>query len=729
MKNSQYNHDETNDLNSKAVKLTKPVDLVVDELSHADICKLAHELQVHEIELEMRNEDLRKSQHELEDSRDKYSNLYNFAPVGYVTLSGKGFILNVNLTSTTMLGIERSSLINGCLSQFIASDEKGIYYSFCNRILKIDGHEVCELKMVKSDGSEFYAQLEGVAEKSKGENVKEIRVVITDITVRKLAELEIKSLNVSLEQRVVDRTTELVKSNEALRKEITAHKKSEELLRESEKRFRAIFEQAAVGVAQMVSKTRKFARINKKYCDIVGFTQDEMNQNSFEGITHSDDLQATLDNIQKLEEGEISNFTLEKRYYHKNGSIVWVNLTVSPMRRPGEEPDYRIAIVEDITKRKKMEEALIQSEKLKSIGFMTAGISHEFNNILGIISGHVQLLQMYDTDNSRLDKGLNIIRNAVDNGANITNNMVEFSRPKKDTSAFVCSDMKEIINQALENTMPRWKSMALNAGVNYNVNKEGLEWDQYILCNPAEIRDVFINIIQNALDAMPEGGTISLSTRSDGGTVYVSVTDTGMGMTTGVMRNIFDPFFTTRCPEGTGLGLSTSYSRIAGHNGKINVTSEVGEGSTFTLQFPTAAETVSPEVITEPGQCVATRVLHILIVDDEEDIRMIQAKYLSMQGHKVKAVDNGAEAIELTKNEDFDIVLSDLSMLTTSGYDVVRALNKLDRTPKIGIITGWMGTFKFGKERDLKVDFVLKKPFKFPVLTKHINELFDADSK
>ncbi len=195
------------------------------------------------------------------------------------------------------------------------------------------------------------------------------------------------------------------------------------------------------------------------------------------------------------------------------------------------------------------------------------------------------------------------------------------------------------------------------------------------------------------------------------------------------MRNIFDPFFTTRCPEGTGLGLSTSYSRIAGHNGKINVTSEVGEGSTFTLQFPTATETVSPEVITEPDQCVATRELYILIIDDEEDIRMIQAKYLSMQGHKVKVVDNGAEAIELTKNEDFDIVLSDLSMLTTSGYDVVRALNKRDRTPKIGIITGWIGTLKFGKERDLKVDFVLKKPFKFPVLTKHINELFDADSK
>ncbi len=134
--------------------------------------------------------------------------------------------------------------------------------------------------------------------------------------------------------------------------------KREISLKESEERFRVIFEQAAVGVAQIITKTGQFVRINQRYCDIVGYTQDEMTKTTFMEITHPDDLQADLDNMQKLIKGEIREFSIEKRYYHKNGLAVWVNLTVSPMCNVGEEPDYHIAVVEDITERKKAEEAL-----------------------------------------------------------------------------------------------------------------------------------------------------------------------------------------------------------------------------------------------------------------------------------------------------------------------------------------------------------------------------------
>ena len=149
--------------------------------------------------------------------------------------------------------------------------------------------------------------------------------------------------------------------------------KREISLKESEERFRAIFEQAAVGVAQIVSKTGQFLRINQRYCDIVGYTQEEMTSTTFMAITHPDDLQIDLDNMQKLIKGEIHKFSMEKRYYHKDGSVVWVNLTVSSMLNVGEEPDYHIAVVEDITERKKAEEALHESEEKYRSLFDAAG--------------------------------------------------------------------------------------------------------------------------------------------------------------------------------------------------------------------------------------------------------------------------------------------------------------------------------------------------------------------
>jgi signal transduction histidine kinase len=378
----------------------------------------------------------------------------------------------------------------------------------------------------------------------------------------------------------------------------------------------------------------------------------------------------------------------------------------------------------EVTECKKAEQALIQSEKLKSLGTITAGISHEFNNILNIISGHVQLLQMGYKDHSKLMDSLSIIRRSVDDGAEISKKMLEFTQAKKNTTGFVCSDINEILKQAIEFTMPRWKNMAQAKGTNYNMDTEGMKRVPSILCNPTELREVFVNIINNALDAMPDGGSLSFRTWSKGDTVFVSITDTGEGMTVDVKKNIFDPFFTTRCPEGTGLGMSTSYSKMVRHGGKIEVDSKEGKGSTFTLQFPATTETVSPKVSPEPKQEIKRNNLRILVVDDEKNICNILDKFLSGSGHKVKTVDNGADAINIIKAEDIDLVLCDLAMPNVYGYDVVRTLNELEKRPKIGIMTGWGEKLKPIDDEDFKVDFIIKKPFDFSELSKQINELF-----
>jgi len=397
-----------------------------------------------------------------------------------------------------------------------------------------------------------------------------------------------------------------------------------------------------------------------------------------------------------------------------------MSLTFAPIVEEGYVNVYGL----DITERKKMEEALIQSEKLKSIGTLTAGISHEFNNILAIISGNVQLLKETFNYQEGLTDILRTISKAVNDGAEISKNMLKFTNTKQDTKKFVPSDLISLIMQSIEFTMPRWKSMAQVKGISYQIDKEGMKEIPFIMCNPTEIREIFINIINNALDAMPDGGSISFSTWGGDETVFVNITDTGVGMSEDVKKNIFDPFFSTRMPVGTGLGMSISYGIVARHGGKIDVESKVGKGSAFSLQFPSTIKTVSPIATPKPEQETTGKNLSILVVDDEEEICNMLDDYLSKRGNKVKAVDKGADAIELINSEHFDLVLCDIAMPNVSGYDVIKVLNKLEKRPKTGIITGWGERVKPTDEEGIKVDFVLKKPFDLSVLIKHINEVF-----
>jgi len=228
-------------------------------------------------------------------------------------------------------------------------------------------------------------------------------------------------------------------------------------------------------------------------------------------------------------------------------------------------------------------------------------------------------------------------------------------------------------------------------------------------------------MINNAMDAMPDGG----STRSDENTVFVSVADTGNGMSEEVKKKIFDPFLTTRRPQGTGLGMSVSYSVIKRHGGTIEVESEEGKGTTFKISIAIRKEAVQKTVSTEPSLEIMKN-LHILVVDDEEVICENLDGFLSREGHTVKAVNSGAEAIALAGKDDFDLVLCDLAMPEVTGHDVIKALNGLDKRPKIGLITGWDEKLTF-EGGELKADFIVKKPFKLLELARQINNVFNTE--
>ncbi len=379
----------------------------------------------------------------------------------------------------------------------------------------------------------------------------------------------------------------------------------------------------------------------------------------------------------------------------------------------------------ETTERMKMEEALLQSEKLKAIGVVASGISHEINNVLSIIMGRAEILSGGVKDDSELERGLSSIIKASENGAAIVNKMLAFAKSEAKTSNYKFIDISLLIKDAIDFTEPRWKNMAQSKGVNYQINTEGAEGVYEVFCNPTELTEVFINTINNALDAMPDGGCIAFSLKSNERTLFIRISDTGTGMSEEVKKKIFDPFFTTRLPQGTGLGMSIVYSIIKRHDGKIEVESEVGKGATFNISIPIRREI--EQNIASPSKQKndkITKKLRILVVDDETRISAILDDFLASEGHVVKTVDNGAEAIDLFRKEQYDLVLSDLVMPGKTGYDVVKALYELERRPKIGIITGWSEDLNSLEKKNLKVDFIIKKPLRLSEIAKYVNGVF-----
>jgi GAF domain-containing protein len=354
------------------------------------------------------------------------------------------------------------------------------------------------------------------------------------------------------------------------------------------------------------------------------------------------------------------------------------------------------------------QDQLVRTEKLRALGEMASGVAHDFNNLLASILGRAQLT-LQRLQDPQLRKWVQVIERAALDGAQTVRRLQEFTRIRRD-QPFVAVDLNDVIRGALEITQARWREETRSRGVAVDV-QTSLASVPGVAGDPAELREAMTNLILNAVDAMPEGGTLTLTTKVEHGEVVVTVADSGVGIPEAIRGKIFDPFFTTKGPQGTGLGLSMTYGILSRHGARITVESREGQGTVFRLTFPPGeAPDVEGPVAVEPAPLGVP--LRCLVVDDEEQVGTVLGDVLKTGGHRVVVLNDGGEAIERFRAEPFDLVFTDLAMPRVSGWQVAQAVKEIAPAVPVILVTGFGVELSAEERRAQGVDLVLVKPLR-----------------
>jgi len=348
---------------------------------------------------------------------------------------------------------------------------------------------------------------------------------------------------------------------------------------------------------------------------------------------------------------------------------------------------------------------LVQAAKLNALGEMAGGVAHDFNNILAAILGRTQLL-LQTVPEQELRRQLLVIEQAALDGAQTVRRVQEFTRVRQDEH-FETVDINQVLLGVTELTRPVWESGTKRRGVAVDVHLE-LGATSTTVGNASELREVFTNLVLNAVDAMPNGGELWITSSNGAGVVSVQIRDTGVGMDSTILGKIFDPFFTTKPAKGTGLGLSVAYGIVTRHRGTITVDSEPAVGTLFTLTFPigTAPDQAPPAEDDAPLPR-----LRVLVVDDEEIVLEVLVDLLAALGMEVDRAHGGPAGIEAVRQGEYDVVFTDLGMPEVNGWDLATAAKERRPSTAVVLVTGW--GFQLGEETvgSSGVDLIMAKPF------------------
>jgi PAS domain S-box-containing protein len=524
---------------------------------------------------------------------------------------------------------------------------------------------------------------------------------------KEIAELA-RSFNVMMD-RIRDKAEEseafqraLEELNSTLEEQVSERTRA---LQESEAQYKTLVEHSPDSI--LIVQAGKVRFVNKAFVETFGISEDEACSDGF-------DLDRIFDpSSSAMARGRIAAWerdepmtSIEVLGKDRSGRVRHLELRGSKIDYRGS-PSAECLLV-DMTEARRLRERLNEAEKLRALGELAGGVAHDFNNLLGAILGRVQLMRR-DGYDEETDRQLAVVEKAATDGRETVRRIQEFSRVRRDRP-FTLVDLGEVIRDSVEMTRGRWSDESDRRNVTTNVEVK-LDGTFEVLGNAPELREVFTNLILNALDAMPQGGELELACRRACDSVLATVTDGGVGMTEEIRRHVFDPFFTTKGHSGMGLGMSVVYGIVTRHGGAIDVETTLGKGTTFSVKLPAANEEARvraadgmalPQVV-PPGR--------ILVIDDEPEIAELLEDILTTEGHSVQTAVNGTDGVKLAALCDYDLVITDLGMPDISGWEVARRIRGRSPEVPVVLVTGWGATLDADEVRQAGIAQVVHKPF------------------
>jgi PAS domain S-box-containing protein len=430
----------------------------------------------------------------------------------------------------------------------------------------------------------------------------------------------------------------------------------------------------------------------------------------------------------------------EQIFARMDGGYLPVDYVSTPMVERGQLRGVVVAF-QDVTERQKAAAALqrshrqledtlaelkstqrqmLQQERLRAVGQMASGIAHDFNNSLSPIVGFSELLlRRAEASGPQADAYVRLINTAAKDAAAVVKRLRDLYRERDDTSPSDELHLARCIEEAVSLTKPRWRSEAQARGVAIDVRTEIAEPLPPLNGDDAEIREVLTNLVFNAVDAMPRGGTITIRAAAVGDAVRVDIVDSGIGMSAEVRERCLEPFFSTKGKQGTGLGLSLVHGMIQHHGGTMAVESREGEGTTITILLPVgkvSAAAAASEPISAP------RRLRILLLEDEPVVRKVIIAQLMAEGHTVDSAVNGVEGLEKLMSGWFDVIITDRAMPEMGGDQFAAAAARLAPEKPIIMLTGFGDLMDARGEKPEGVRLLVSKPVTGDTLQRAIAE-------
>jgi PAS domain S-box-containing protein len=525
--------------------------------------------------------------------------------------------------------------------------------------------------------------------------------------------------NLKLEERVEIRTAQLVKMNEELKQENRERKKIENALRESEEKYRILIDNADTAIFIAQDNVIKFP--NPMTLELIGYPADRMARTPFKEFIHPKDREKVVKRHGQRLRGEEPPSSYTFRMITKNGKKLWVHLNAVLIKWEGRPATLNF--LRDITSQKKLEAQLRQAQKMEAIGTLAGGVAHDLNNILSGLVSYPELLLLDIPEDSPLRKPMLTIQESGQKAATIVQDLLTLARRGVSVSKVV--NLNQIIREYLSSLeFEKLSSFHLDVKVETDLEVDLLN----IVGSPVHLAKSIMNLVSNAAEAMPVGGTISISTQSlylgqpiygyetiaTGEYVTLTVADTGSGISPSDIDKIFEPFYTKKVMgrSGTGLGMAVVWGTVKDHQGYIDVQSTLKKGTAFTIYFPVTRQEVEESTASLKIKEIKGNGESILLIDDVNEQRKIAGAMLTKMGYEVKSLASGEEAVDYMKKNSADLLILDMIMDPgIDGLETYKKILKMHPGQKAIIASGYSESERVKKAQEMGASIYLKKPY------------------